>query len=187
MPASTSIYLFKPRYGDQMVMDTAVMSEKNNQADTVLPNYRFLIRAETGQVLTSATQAGRLRMSQVYQIEATNGDGQSVDQFPGTPLYIKLPWTGSDQDNLTVVFSSDGQSWTDLTADEIVVSQPATSDRDGYVVLRTDHLSYYAVGEKSATTPDTSSGGSSGGGGGGLLILPLMLLGFWSARRKFVK
>jgi hypothetical protein len=187
MPASTSIYLFKPRYGDQMVMDTAVMSEKNNQADTVLPNYRFLIRAETGQVLTSATQAGRVRLSQVYQIEATNGDGQSVDQFPGTPLYIKLPWTGSDQDNLTVIFSSDGQTWNDLAADQIVVSQPATSDRDGYVVVRTDHLSFYAVGEKSATTPDTNSGGSSGGGGGGLLILPLVLLGFWSARRKFVK
>jgi hypothetical protein len=187
MPASDSIYMFKPRYGDQMVVDTAIMSEKNNQADTVLPNYRFLIRAETGQVLTSASQGGEMKLSQVYLVEVTNADGESVDQFPGTPLYIKLPWTGSDQENLTVIFSTDGQNWTELAPGQIVVSQPSTSDRDGYVVVRTDHLSYYAVGEKSATTPDTTSGGSSGGGGGGLLILPLVLLGFWSARRKLVK
>jgi hypothetical protein len=189
MPASGNIYLFKPRYGDQMVRDTAVMAEKNHQAETVLSNYRFLIRLEDGEsVVDAAAQAGRLRLSQVYRIEATNGDGESVSQFPGTPLFIKLPWTGSNDQALTVISSQNGESWSDLQAEQIIVAHPATEELDGYVVVRTDHLSYFAVAERSQTVAGSSgdsAGGSGGGGGGALLVLPLMLLaGLWSAWRK---
>lgn len=187
MPASDNLYLFKPRYGDQMVRDSAVMAEKNRQAETVLPQYRFLIRVESGEsMVNSAAQAGRLRLSQVYRVQATNGDGASVDQFPGTPLFIKLPWTGSNSEALTVITSENGANWSDLQGEQIVVSQPASDDLDGYVVVRTDHLSFFAVGEKSNTVVDGATESSdSSGGGGTLLWLPLFLLGgLWGARRK---
>jgi hypothetical protein len=190
MPASDAIYLLKPRYGDQMVRETAVMAEKNRQAETVLSNYRFLIRMEDGEsVVDTASQAGRLRLSQVYKIEATNSDGESVGQFPGTPLFVKLPWTGSDDQALSVIRSENGESWSDLSSDQIVVAKPASGELDGYVVIRTDHLSFFAVGEKSQTVADNSgdSGSSSGGGGGGggaLVLLPLVMLGVFAARRK---
>jgi hypothetical protein len=186
MSSSSSIYVFKPRYGDQMVQDTAIMTDKNGQADAVMPNYRFLIRVEDGTPVESATQAGRLNLSQVYKIEAKNADGEPVAQFPGTPLFIKLPWTGSNREALTVVSSETGESWSDVQSGQIVIAQPATSDQDGYVVVRTDHLSFFAVAEKSEieTADDTGSESSSGGGGGALMLLPLLLLGFWSLRRK---
>jgi hypothetical protein len=174
MAASEDIYLFKPRYGDQMVRDTAIMSEKNRQADTVLPNYRFLIRTEEGATVESATQAGQVTLSHVYRIEARNSDGALVDQFPGTPLFIKLPWTGSNQEALTVIASGDGEQWNDIQSDRVVVARAASAEQDGYVVLRSDHLSYFAVGERSQEGTDTS-GGDSGGGGGALLLLPLLL------------
>jgi uncharacterized protein (TIGR03382 family) len=189
MPSSSSIYLFKPRYGDQMVKDTAIMTDRNGQAETIMMTYRFLLRVEEGEAVDAAAQAGRLNLSQVYKIEAKNSDGQSVEQFPGTPLFIKLPWTGSNQQALTVMSSENGESWSDLQADQIVVAQPATAEQDGYVVIRTDHLSFFAVAEKSEaeTTSDSDSnsdsGSSSSGGGGGLLMLPLLLLG-WLLRKR---
>jgi hypothetical protein len=188
MPASDSIYLFKPRYGDQMVRDTAIMTEKNHQADAVLTHYRFLIRVENGEaVVNAADQAYRLRLSQIYKIEATNSDGESVDQFPGTPLFIKLPWAGSDSEALTVLASRDGESWSNLQSEQIIAAQPATEEFDGYVVVKTDHLSFFAVGEKSQTGSDASGGSESSGGGGGMLLLPLLLLAvMWTARRKIL-
>jgi hypothetical protein len=188
MPASDSIYLFKPRYGDQMVRDTAVMTEKNGQADAVLTHYRFLIRVENGEtVVNAADQAYRLRLSQIYKIEAKNSDGESVNQFPGTPLFIKLPWAGSDSGALTVLASRDGESWSNLQSEQIIAAQPATEEFDGYVVVKTDHLSFFAVGEKSQTGSDASGGSESSGGGGGMLLLPLLLLAvMWTARRKIL-
>jgi hypothetical protein len=184
MAASDSIYFFKPRYGDQMVRDTALMAEKNRQAESVLPGYRFLIRVAEGEPVDNAAQAGRLRLSQVYKIEATNSDGASVDQFPGTPLFIKLPWTGSDSDALTVITSDNGESWSDVQSEQIVIAQAATEELDGYVVVRSDHLSYFAVGERTSTAVDSGGeSGSGGGGGGAALLLPLMLLGIWGSRR----
>jgi hypothetical protein len=163
------------------------MAEKNRQADSVLPNYRFLIRVEEGESVVTATQAGRLRLSQVYKIEATNSDGESVDQFPGTPLYIKLPWSGSDSEALTVITSDNGESWSDVQAERIVVAQAANSELDGYVVIQTDHLSYFAVGERSSITEDSRGDSeSSGGGGGAVLFLPLLLVGIWSKRRNLI-
>lgn len=185
MSSSSSIYLFKPRYGDQMVQDSAIMTEKNGQAEAVMTNYRFLIRVEDGAPVEAATQAGRLNLSQVYKIEAKNTDGESVAQFPGTPLFIKLPWTGSNREALTVISSATGESWSDVQPSQIVIAQPATSDQDGYVVLRTDHLSFFAVAEKSESdTADDAGSESSSGGGGALLLLPLLLLGLWSLRRE---
>ncbi|MCG7908685.1 MAG: cytochrome C [Candidatus Thiodiazotropha taylori] len=185
MPSSNSIYLFKPRYGDQMVKDTAIMTDRNGQAAAVMMSYRFLIRVENGDPVEAATQAGRMNLSQVYKIEARNSDGASVEQFPGTPLFIKLPWTGSNQQALTVMSSENGENWSDLQADQIIVAQPATSEMDGYVIVRTDHLSFFAVAERSET--ETTSGGDSSssgsGGGGAVLILPLLL--GWSLRKGF--
>jgi MYXO-CTERM domain-containing protein len=57
------------------------------------------------------------------------------------------------------------------------------------VVVRTDHLSYFAVGERSQTVSNSTgeSTSSSGGGGGAVVVLPLILLaGLWSARRECV-
>jgi hypothetical protein len=187
MPSSRDIYLFKPRYGDQMVLDTALMTDKNSQADSVIPSYRFLIRLGDGEAVDSATQAGRLNLSQVYKVEATNADGQSVAQFPGTPLFIKLPWTGSDREALTVISSEGGESWSDLQSDQIVIAQPATAEEDGYVIVRTDHLSFFAVAEQTQSdseSGDDSGSSDSGGGGGALLLLPLVMLGIWSMGRK---
>ncbi|MES9979789.1 MAG: hypothetical protein ABW107_13680, partial [Candidatus Thiodiazotropha sp. 6PLUC5] len=187
MSSSSSIYAFKPRYGDPMVQDTAIMTDKNGQAEAVMVSYRFQIRVEDGASVEAASQAGRMNLSQVYKIEAKNADGQSVEQFPGTPLFIKLPWTGSNRDALTVISSETGESWSDLQSDQIVIAQPATSDEDGYVVIRTDHLSFFAVAEKSESDSAGDSGSdssSSGGGGGALLLLPFILLGFRLLRRK---
>jgi hypothetical protein len=193
MPSSNAIYLFKPRYGDQMVKETAIMTDKNSQADAVMTTYRFLVRVEDGAPLEAATQAGRLNLSQVYKVEAKNGDGESVAQFPGTPLFVKLPWTGSNREALTVISSEDGEHWSDLQSEQVVVAHPATADQDGYVVVRTGHLSFFAVAEKSQTeTPtdegesDTDSSSDSGSGGGGalLFLLPLLMLLGWSMRRK---
>ncbi|MES9853917.1 MAG: hypothetical protein ABW170_19025 [Candidatus Thiodiazotropha sp. L084R] len=187
MPSSSSIYLFKPRYGDQMVQDTGIMTDRNGQAQAVMTSYRFLIRVENGAPVEAASQAGRMNLSQVYKIEAKNADGQSVEQFPGTPLFIKLPWTGSNRDALTVISSENGESWSDLQSDQIVIAQPATSDEDGYVVVRTDHLSFFAVAEKTESDSAGDGGGdssSSGGGGGAMLLLPFVLLGFRLLRRK---
>jgi hypothetical protein len=167
-----------------MVRDTALMSEKNHQADSVLPSYRFLIRVDDGEFVENAVQAGRIRLSQVYKVEATNSDGDSVNQFPGTPLFIKLPWTGSDSKALAVITSDNGENWSDIQAEQIVVAQAAGSELDGYVVVRTDHLSYFAVGEKSSTTTDSAGDSGSSGGGGVALLLPLVLLGIWSTRRN---
>ncbi|RLW70182.1 MAG: hypothetical protein B6D71_07310, partial [gamma proteobacterium symbiont of Stewartia floridana] len=143
------------------------------------------IRVENGDPVEAATQAGRMNLSQVYKIEARNSDGASVEQFPGTPLFIKLPWTGSNQQALTVMSSENGENWSDLQADQIIVAQPATSEMDGYVIVRTDHLSFFAVAERSET--ETTSGGDSSssgsGGGGAVLILPLLL--GWSLRKGF--
>jgi hypothetical protein len=184
MPASESIYLLTPRYGDQMVRDTALMAEKNRQAESVLPSYRFLIRVEEGEPVENAAQAGSLRLSQVYKIESTNSDGELVDQFPGTPLFIKLPWTGSDSEALTVITSENGESWSDVQAGQIVVAQAANSELDGFVVIQSDHLSYFAVGEKLSTTEAGGGDDGSSGGGGAVLLLPLLLLGIWSTRRN---
>jgi hypothetical protein len=134
MAASDSIYLFKPRYGDLMVRNAAVMTEKNRQADSLMPNYRFLIRVENGDPVNKATQAGKVVLSQLFKIEAKNSDGESVEQFPGTPLFLKLPWTGTNSDTLAVVTSDNGESWNDIQSDRIVVVQPASSESDGYVV-----------------------------------------------------
>jgi hypothetical protein len=172
-----------------MVRDTAVMAEKNRQAETVLSHYRFLIRVESGEsMVENAAQAGHLRLSQVYKVEATNSDGESVSQFPGTPLFVKLPWTASDRDALRVITSENGESWSDLQAEQIVVAQPASEELDGYVVVKTDHLSFFAVGERSQAVSDNSGDSSGGGGGGGaVLVLPLLLLaGLWTARRNSV-
>ena len=188
MPSSSSIYLFKPRYGDEMVKGTAIMTDKNGQAEAVMMSYRFLIRVDNGEVVEAATQAGRMNLSQVYKIEVRNSDGASVEQFPGTPLFIKLPWTGNNQQALTVISSDNGENWSDLQADQVIVAQPATSDQDGYVIVRTDHLSFFAVAEKSqtGTTSDGGSSSNSSGGGGAALILPLLLLG-WSMRKRILQ
>ncbi|MGD9163979.1 MAG: hypothetical protein PVF13_04390 [Chromatiales bacterium] len=176
LSASDSIYLFAPRYGEQMLRETAILAEKNNQADAVLPSYRFLVRMADHAVIESAMQSASLSLAQVYKLEAKNGDGESVDQFPGTPLFIKLPWTGSDLDALTVASSSDGAAWADLQADQIVVAKAATGDTDGYVIIRSNHLSFYAVAQAKPDSTNTSES-SGAGGGGALWLLPLLLAG----------
>ncbi|MEJ2609293.1 MAG: cytochrome C [Candidatus Thiodiazotropha sp.] len=190
MPASSSIYLFKPRYGDQMVRNIAIMSEKNGQADRVLSTYRFLASIEGEERVASASQSGKMELSQVYKIEAKNEDGELVDQFPGTPLYIKLPWSESNQDALTVISSDNGESWSGVESDQIIIAQAATSDTDGYVIVKADHLSYFAVAKASSTESsgdgNSDSGGgnsNSSGGGGSLFILPILLLGLMLQRR----
>ncbi len=188
MPASPSIYLFKPRYGDPMVRTVALMSEKNTQADLVLPGYRFLIALEGDATVESASQSGKLTLSNVYRIEAKNGDGGNVDQFPGTPLFIKLPWSGSDPATLSVIASEDGSGWTPVDAGQIVATQAASGAEEGYVVIRTTHLSYFAVAQASpggegADSSGDSASDSGSGGGGSLLLLPLVLGGFWLRQR----
>jgi hypothetical protein len=180
MPASSSIYLFKPRYGDSMVRATALMSEKNGQADLVLSGYRFMVALEGDTAVESASQAAKLTPSNVYRIEARNSDGENVDQFPGTPMYIKLPWSGTDATQLSIIVSEQGEDWSPLDSAQIVVARPANEEGDGYVVVRTSHLSYFAVAQ-AASGESVDSGGSessdsgSGGGGGSLFLLPLLL------------
>jgi hypothetical protein len=191
MPASSSIYLFKPRYGDPMVRAVALMSEKNGQADLVLSGYRFLVSLEGDATVESASQAAKLSLSNVYRIEAKNSDGENVDQFPGTPLYLKLPWSGTDTAKLSIIVSEDGEGWNAMDADQIVVAQPANGESDGYVVLHTTHLSYFAVaqassGESVDSDGSESSSSRSGGGGGSLLLLPL-LLGAWRLRQAWLR
>ncbi|RDH86526.1 MAG: cytochrome C [endosymbiont of Seepiophila jonesi] len=175
------IYLFQPSNCEPAVRQVAIMSEDSLQAGVVLPTYRFLVGMGSDELATAAAQATNRQTYMVYRLEATDSGGNPVIQFPGTPLYVKLPWSGTDVDQVSIVTSSDGVAWSQVDPASIVLVRPQTAAEDGYVVMRTDHFSYYAVTDAVARdTVDSTSISSSGGGS--VFYLPVVLLLLLSGR-----
>lgn len=176
----SEVFLFKPAKGDPAVRASSLLAEQTPQSEATLPDYLFLIGLEEA-LIGRAMEQTRLQVEQVFRIEARDRSASPVTDFPGMPLYVTLPWQGSDLSALAITSSSDGgETWTTLDADQIVAAQPASGGDPGYVLFTTTHLSDFAVATGTTGTAEETTESGGGGGASGLLtllLLPLLLAG----------
>lgn len=178
----SSYYQFVPQYGDDEIRRVALVMESNGQTDLVMPTYKMEVAVAKEATVTKADGAGFGGLvSPVVELAAFNSEGDEVSYFGGNRMLVKLPYDGSsdDLDQVRIITSTDGETWTTVDADNIVLVRPKTNLADGYVLFWTEHFSYYAVADttvEASTTTSSSSSASGGGGGGGALGWPMLLL-----------
>ena len=192
-------YVFTPAYGDPVIRDVALILPSDARTDRVFPDYRMRIELAPEDVVATAnaTDFGGL-FSSVISLEASDIDGSLVSDFGGTRILVKIPYSGSsaNTDEVKVITSADGTSWSEVPSADIAMLRPHTSDEDGFVMFWTGHFSYYAVADAAVTSVDVSSSdnvtaeeeGDSGGGGAisWLLLVGivwLFLVSGWPALR----
>jgi len=189
----SSYYQFVPQYGDDEIRRVALVMESNGQTDLVMPTYKMEIAVAKEATVTKADSAGFGGLvSPVVELGAFDSEGGEVSYFGGNRMLVKLPYDGSSDDlgQVRIITSADGETWTMVDVDNIVLVRPKTNLADGYVAFWTEHFSYYAVAdttvEASSTTTTTTSASSSGGGGGALgwPLLMLGLIGLAAMRRR---
>ncbi|MCF6282756.1 MAG: hypothetical protein L3J28_11220 [Candidatus Polarisedimenticolaceae bacterium] len=189
----TGYYQFAPQYGDDEIRRVALVMESNHQTDPLIPTYKMEIAVAKEATVTKADGAGFGGLvSPVISLEAFDIAGGEVSHFNGNRMLVKLPYDGSSDDleQVRIITSADGETWTMVDPDNIVLVRPKTNLADGYVAFWTEHFSYYAVAdttiEASSTTTATTSASSSDGGGGALgwPLLMLGLIGLAVVRRK---
>jgi hypothetical protein len=188
----SSYYQFVPQYGDDEIRRVSLVMESNQQTDRVMPTYKMEIAVAKKATVTKADRAGFGGLvSPVVKLGAFDSEGGEVSYFGGNRMLVKLPYDGSSDDlgQVRIITSPDGENWTMVDADNIVLVRPKTNLADGYVAFWTEHFSYYAVADTTveASTTTTTAAASSSGGGGGALGWPLLMLGLIGlaiARRK---
>ena len=196
---SGEVYLFKSKYGSSAVRAVALMPEANGQTELVFPTYQMQVVLAGIDVVAAATDAGLGGLvSEVFSLQATDRNGNKVSGFSGNRVLVKLPYNGSNTDleQVKVIHSTDGSTWTAISRDDVVTLQPYSNEagmgREGYVAFWADHFSDYAVVDSSRIVTDGSSqeldSDSSGGGGAldhFLLLIGLIVMGVarWSPRR----
>ncbi len=189
----SSYYQFVPQYGDNEIRRVSLVMESNQQTDRVMPTYKMKVAIAKEASVTKADRAGFGGLvSPVVELGAFDSEGDEVSYFGGNRMLVKLPYDGSSDDlgQVRIITSADGETWSMVDADNIVLVRPKTNLADGYVAFWTEHFSYYAVAdttiEASSTTTTTAAASSSGGGGGALgwPLLILGLIGLAKARRR---
>lgn len=162
-------YIFKPNYGDDEIKKVAVMIGADPTNKLLFPTYRMEIALADDNISDSASDSGHGGLkSAVFSFKVFNSAGSEVTDFPGYGLFIKIPYIGSNTNlnELKVITSSDGSTWSSIDKNAIVAVQPKVLDRDGYIVFRTSHTSFYAVSDSTEDTTTDITGRLSGGGGG---------------------
>ncbi len=187
----SSYYQFVPQYGDDDIRRVALVMESNGQTDLVMPTYKMEVAVAKEATVTKADSAGFGGLvSPVVELGAFNSEGDEVSYFGGNRMLVKLPYDGSSDDlnQVRIITSADGETWTMVDADNIVLVRPKTNLADGYVAFWTEHFSYYAVADTTveASSDATTDAVSSSGGGGALgwPLLMLALIGLAVARRR---
>lgn len=159
-----NVFLFAPSVGDDKIKAVAVMAEADTTNKLLFPTYRMEFSLADDAVLQAASKAGFGGVdSRVFSLKAFDANSQDVATFTGKGLLVKIPYDGKNTnlDQVKVITSSDGSTWTTLAKEEIKIIETGTADAQGYIVFATSHFSYFAVADSTATGVGTSESGSS--------------------------
>jgi len=176
----SSYYQFVPQYGDDEIRRVALVMESNGQTDLVMPTYKMGVAVAKEATVSKADRAGLGGLvSPVVELAAFNSEGGEVSYFGGNRMLVKLPYDGSSDDlgQVRIITSADGETWSMVDADNIVLVRPKTNLADGYVAFWTEHFSYYAVADTTVDASSTTTTTAASSGGGGALGWPLLILG----------
>jgi hypothetical protein len=181
---NSKAHIFQVRQGDESIRQVAVISGDDDFSG-------YVLQVELGDTaeMTKAAAAGFGSLStgaEVFALKIKKQSGSTLATF-AAPVWVKLPYRGSSSsaDQVNVITSTDGETWTKVDSADIQLVRAATDMQDGYIVFKTSHFSYYTTTEVAAKTAgSTATSGSSGsavsrsGGSMGLffILLNIMLL-----------
>ena len=191
------VFNYKTQYGSSAIRAVSLMLEGNGQTELVVPGYRAQIALSNLDVLATITDAdlGGL-VSDAYSLQVTDSNSNQVTNFSTNRLLVKMPYAGSNTnvDEVKVIFSTDGTSWTEMNSDDIVLLQAhsdvAGAESVGMVVFWTDHLSDYAVVDSTIVTSDSTQVATTSDSGSAdyvLLFMGLMVIALSGRGRRQLK
>ncbi|MCK4707409.1 MAG: hypothetical protein KAU21_02245, partial [Gammaproteobacteria bacterium] len=176
---NTGAYLFQTQQGDQSIRDVAVISGNENFAD-----YTLQVAIADDAVAVNAASAGLgglVAGAEVFSLQINMPSGNTLESFTSSVL-VKLPYSGSssDPEQINVITSADGVTWSAITPADILIVRAATDMEDGYIVFQTNHFSYYSITDATATSDSSTIADSdtSESGGGGSLDTFFLLFSF---------
>jgi len=175
---SSGAFILKPVTGDATLRKVALMVDGNSNQ---FSDYRIEMNIADQAIRESASSADKgFLKSAVISLNAKDKSNRIISHFNSDYVVIKLPYGGelSDLAKVTVLTSEDGNNWSAIEPEDLIIVQPQTADADGFIVFRTNHFSYYVAANAPATKTEAvnGSGSSSSGGGGGMPSLWLLLL-----------
>lgn len=194
------VFSYQARYGSSVIRGVSLMLEDNGQTELIFPSYRVQVRLSSLDVLASVDDEnlGELT-SDVYSLQLTDSNSNEVTYFSGTRVLVKMPYKGgnTNTDEVKVVFSTDGTSWTEINTDDIVMVQPHSEvdgeESVGMIAFWADHFSDYAIVDNSmvSVNSDDSTESSSDIGIGSadymLFLIGLFAMAQVSRRRRRIK
>ncbi len=171
-----NVFRFQSRYGDPRLRDINLMVESNSTNDLVFPGYTLQAAIAEDTVAANAVSAelGGLE-TRVFSLRLMNTSAAEVMTLT-SPAIIKIPYEGthSNVDQLNVITSTDGLTWSKIDPVDILIIRPESDQYGGYIVFRVNHFSYYAATGNNPSIPgDTTVDADTGGGGS---LTPLFLL-----------
>jgi len=149
--ASEQVFLFSNYQGDSSLKASALIASSYGSAEVLFPTYRVEmqvykeITSEVRAMLT-ASLPGSIVASSIHWFKVMDKNNQTVNSF-SEQLLVKITYSGT-AGNITVLYSSDGNTIQQLDSDKIKAVEVATELNDGYVLLSTDSLGYFVVMSK---------------------------------------
>ena len=192
------VFNYKTRYGSSAIRAVSLMIEDNGQTELIVPTYRVQVALSNLDVVATIADAdlGGL-VSDAYSLQITDSNSNQVTNFATNRVLIKIPYAGSNTnlDEVKVIFSTDGTSWTEMNADNIVLLQPhsdvAGSESVGMITFWSDHLSDYAVVDNTIASVSGTQDSSTSDGGGSvdyvLLVMGLLVMALSGRGRRRIK
>ena len=190
---SDNVFYYRANYGEPRVREIAVMLQANDQSEKVYPSYRVkALYNEKG--LEKAKQSGLNNFaSDVLALTFLNSNSQVVETPVNEPMVVRLPYLqqSNDKERISIGYSANGESWSELSAAEIIAVEPKTENGNGYVLVEVDRLGHFVVMDQALSArsstdanSDTAQASSSRKSGGAIIYLLPLLLGASLLRRK---
>lgn len=155
-----NVFVFAPNTGDDKIKGVAVMAEADTANKLLFPTYKMEFSLADDAVLQASSKAGFGGVdSRVFSLKAFDANSQNVATFTGKGLLVKLPYDGknTNPDQVKVITSSDGSSWTAIAKEDIKIIETGTADTQGYIVFATSHFSYFALADSTVAVSGDES------------------------------
>lgn len=153
--AQQETFVFTSRYGAKPLRQVALLAQVDAQTEAVLPAYQFELSLAGSDVVDKVKAAGLGELeAPIISLNARNASREEVSNLPAN-FVVKLPISAGkmDADKLKVIVSSDGDHWQIVEESAVLHMQSADEENDGFVLMSTQHSSYYSVVEDVPPVP----------------------------------